>query len=380
MLDQKYILNKRNLIFFGFVTACAVIGAPLYVYHYGLSTVEIGLFLFFTAATGMSITIGYHRLFAHRAFEAHPILKYLVVFFGAGAFQESTLQWTSQHRNHHKYCDTDQDPYNIKQGFWYAHIGWLLWRKHNIDYSNVKDLEQSKLIVSQHKHFVEWAVVSGILLPTLIGGLFGHWLGGFLIGVAFRMTFVHHGTFMINSVCHYFGRASYDGIMSPRDHWLVALITYGEGYHSFHHRFPSDYRNGYKWFHFDPSKWTIRLLSCVGLTKNLKRASKFQILSANIIAERDCAQRSLARLSQHVQKPAFQALRDNYEGIKNLLHQWELRAKEHAEIRRQGLSKTSSLRQTAAKRVQEARIHFLKVQQQWSWIIEKPVLRLSFST
>ena len=98
------------------------------------------LTVFYTFATGMSITVGYHRLFAHRAFKAHPVLQFLVLFFGAGAFEMSALGWASQHRTHHKYVDTERDPYNIKQGFFYAHIGWMLFWIQPIDYSNSKGM------------------------------------------------------------------------------------------------------------------------------------------------------------------------------------------------------------------------------------------------
>jgi stearoyl-CoA desaturase (Delta-9 desaturase) len=334
----------------------------------------------FTFLTGMSITVGYHRLFAHKAFKAHPTLQLLAIFFGAGAFQESTLQWCSQHRQHHKYVDTDQDPYNIKQGFWYAHLGWLLFRRHNIDYSNVADLKANKVIDHQHEHYRLWGIVSGIALPILIGGLFGHWLGGAIFGVCARLTFVHHGTFMINSVCHFVGKATYDRESSPKDHWLVALITYGEGYHSFHHRFPSDYRNGVKWYHFDPSKWFIAGMSFLGATWDLKRATQFQIISAHLVAERDSVNRSITTLSQRARLIADEALKARYEGIKQLLHAWEFRVKEYGELRKQGLKKSDELRQLAAKRVQEARQNFRATQAQWARFIAQPPIQLAFAS
>ncbi|OGX05206.1 MAG: hypothetical protein A3G87_06835 [Omnitrophica bacterium RIFCSPLOWO2_12_FULL_50_11] len=368
------MINWRNCIFFFTVTAVAVIGVPVYIYVNGISAVEIGLFVFGTLATGLSITVGYHRLFAHRSFQASPIVHFLTLFFGAGAFQESVLQWASQHRQHHAFVDTERDPYNIKQGFFYAHMGWLLFRKHKIDYDNVKDLEKNRLVQHQHKHYVLWSVVSGLILPTFMGALMDHALGAFLIGVAGRITFVHHGTFMINSVCHWFGRPTYNDQESPRDHWLIALITMGEGYHSFHHRFPSDYRNGVKWYHWDPSKWVIRMMSFVGLAKGLKRASEFQILSATLVAEKESVEGLIARVTQKFSPAALETLKTHYDRIKFLLHQWEQRVKEHAEICGRGLRKSHELRRKALQRVQEARRQFLRVREEWSRFVVQPAI------
>jgi stearoyl-CoA desaturase (Delta-9 desaturase) len=375
---NKHIINWRNCLFFFFVTTLGVIAAPIYVWKNGISGVEIGLFAFFAFTSALSITVGYHRLFAHRAFQASSIIQFLCLFFGAAAFQESLLQWASQHRNHHKYVDTEQDPYNIKQGFFYAHMGWLLFRHHHVDYENVRDLEQNKMACSQRKHYEFWAIGSGIVLPTLIGALLGYPLGGFLIGFAARMTFVHQGTFMINSVCHYFGKPTYDHETSPKDHWVVALITNGEGYHSFHHRFPSDYRNGVKWYHWDPSKWIIWLLSKVGLTSGLKRADEFQILSARIVSDRDYLGHSINLMPQTLRTVSEEKLTTQYQKIKEFLHLWEKRVREHAELCKQGIAKSHAMRKNAFLNAQNARKQFFEAQDRWMKFIDRFVLTPQF--
>src|SRR3989338_3286557 len=105
---------------------------------------------FFMAMTGLSVTVGYHRLFAHVSFKAHPLVRFLVLFFGAAAFEQSALKWAALHRTHHQYVDTEPDPYNIKVGFFYAHVGWIMFWKHGVDYQNVKDLQKSRLLMHQH--------------------------------------------------------------------------------------------------------------------------------------------------------------------------------------------------------------------------------------
>jgi stearoyl-CoA desaturase (Delta-9 desaturase) len=272
--------NWFNILFIGANTVIGLIGAPLYIHRYGITAGEIALFLFFTFATGIAITAGYHRLFAHVTYKAHNLIRFIMLFFGAAAFQQSALAWSSQHRDHHAYVDTDRDPYNIKKGFFWAHMGWLIFGKFDFYYDNVDDLIRSKLVMHQARHYVLWGVVAGIITPVVIGAIMGHALGAFLISVCFRVTLVYHGTWCINSVCHMFGNASFDKESTARDHWLVALITFGEGYHNFHHRFPSDYRNGVRFYHFDPSKWFIFLLEKTGLAWDLKRVSRDRIRAA----------------------------------------------------------------------------------------------------
>jgi len=359
--------------------AVAVIGVPIYIYAYGVSASEIAIFAFWTVATGMSITVGYHRLFAHRTFKTNPVIIFLSLFFGAAAFEESVYQWASQHRDHHKYVDTERDPYNIKQGFFYAHIGWIIFRNHIIDYSNVKDLQQNKLIMHQHKHYVLWALVASVLLPAVIGVLTGHLLGALLIGVVARVTFVHHTTFFINSVCHYFGRPTYDIHVSAKDHWFVALLTNGEGYHSFHHRFPSDYRNGYKWYHWDPSKWLIALMDRIGFAKDLKRVSNFHILAARLTAEKEAVEYHLSNELHPIRNAASEILKGRYEQLKHALQTWEMHVKEYALLYNQLSNKSDAILKTAFERVQDARQQFLAVRNQWSRSIQQYLPSFSLS-
>ena len=156
METQVYSRPKliwRNILFFTFTTVTALIGCPLYIIHYGVSPSVIALTAFFMVATGMSITVGYHRLFSHVTYKAHPVVRFLLLFFGAAAFQQSALEWSSQHRDHHRYVDTDRDPYDIKKGFFYAHIGWLIFWEHVVDFDNAHDLAKDPIIQHQDKNY-----------------------------------------------------------------------------------------------------------------------------------------------------------------------------------------------------------------------------------
>lgn len=287
--------NPVNFFVFGGSLALALTALPRHAAQAGISRAEWLLFAGFVLATGFSITLGYHRLFSHRSFQASPAVRLFCLVFGAAALEESALLWASLHRDHHRFVDTDRDPYNIKRGFWYAHIGWMLFWRHEPDYKNVKDLMADPWIMRQHRHYAAWAIGSGVLLPLAIGFAIGRPWGVFLLTVAGRLALVHHSTFSINSICHTFGRATYDIDATARDHWLVAILTNGEGYHNFHHRFAGDYRNGVRWYHWDPTKWGIALLGRCGLARGLHRTSPQAIRMARAAAEQRLAERLALR-------------------------------------------------------------------------------------
>jgi stearoyl-CoA desaturase (delta-9 desaturase) len=276
----KRKLRWRGIIFLSVIHVVGIIGTPLYIYYRGITTPELALFLFFVVATGMSTTLGYHRLFAHRTFQTSAPVSFLLLLFGAATFEESALKWSSQHRQHHLFTDTEHDPYGVNKGFWHAHIGWILFWKHQVNYDNVNDLRRSRLVSHQHDHHAWWSVGGGIALPMLIAFWIGHPLGGFIMVVCLRMVIVFHPAFFVNSFAHTFGAKPYDRPTSARDNWFGALLTNGEGFHSFHHRFPNDYRNGIRWYDWDPTKWCIYVMSRLGLAWDLNRTPAQRIADA----------------------------------------------------------------------------------------------------
>lgn len=280
------------------------------------------LAFFYLFLTGLSITVGYHRLYAHKAFTINPILEWPIIFFGAANFQGSILEWASDHRKHHRYIDTDQDPYSIKKGFWFAHIGWLFKLDPSTrDFKNVKDLMQRKGIVLQHRFYNWIATFSSFILPAAIGYLWNDFWGGLLIAGAFRIVCNHHFTFSINSICHTFGKATYSDHMSAKDHWFTALFTYGEGFHNFHHQFPNDYRNGIRFYHYDPSKWLIRFFSMLGLAQNLKRVPDTKILKFRMLQE-EKNQQLFGSLDQKTQEFLIH-LHNKIDSILNMIEELE---------------------------------------------------------
>ena len=183
--------------------------------------------------------------------------------------------------------DSEDDPYSASRGFWYSHIGWILLEEENFtnDFSNVKDLQESKIIMWQHRNVFLIGAFSGLILPAIIGlaigGISGA-LGCFVWAGLARVVFVHHGTFLINSAAHIWGTQPYSEENSSRDSFWLAFLTFGEGYHNFHHTFQADYRNGHKWYHMDPSKWWIQSFKYLGLNTNLKSTPKHSIEIAKV--------------------------------------------------------------------------------------------------
>jgi stearoyl-CoA desaturase (delta-9 desaturase) len=302
----------------------AVTAVPVYVWFFGLDAFQVGLFVLMFLATGFSITVGYHRLFAHRTFEAHWLVRLAVLIFGAAAFENSVLLWSCEHRSHHKHVDHDDDPYCISHGLFHAHIGWLLFK---LDppppFDNVADLKKDPLVMWQHHHIHLIAAVVSFVLPAALGYLWGGWvsaLGGFLIGGIARVVAVQHSTFCINSLCHYLGDQPYSTKCSARDSWLMAIVTLGEGYHNYHHEFQHDYRNGVKPWHFDPTKWIIWTMSRIGLAKKLRRVPDEKIILAEL---HEAQQRLAANISGgKVNKAASAVVTTAYERLLDVEKNW----------------------------------------------------------
>lgn len=254
-------------------------------------------------AGGLSITAGYHRLFSHKAYKAAWPVQLFFVLFGSASFEGSVLDWCTDHRDHHRFTDTDKDPYSIKEGFWHAHIGWLLTldpKKRG--YNNVDDLKNNRLLRFQQRHYFKLSILMGFIFPMAIASLWGDPLSGLIIAGALRITLGHHGTFCINSLCHVLGKRTYSDTSSACDNWFSALLTFGEGYHNYHHKFPIDYRNGVRFYQYDPTKWLIRSLSFVGLASDLRRIPRYRIIQVTL----ETYERTRAGKSSHTMLDSLQ--------------------------------------------------------------------------
>ncbi len=262
-----------NVLFLTLTPLAAAIAVPWYVVTRGVTWVEIVACIVMWLATGLSITAGYHRLFAHRAFSAPAPVRALFAIIGAAAFENSVISWAAAHRFHHRFVDSDNDPYNPQEGFFYSHMGWIMVEgaKHD-DTSNVPDLWKDPILRWQHRYAIAIGAVVNLAATIAIGLLTGHMLGAFVFALLLRLVLTHHFTFLINSAAHMWGAQPYSTAHSARDNWLLSLFSFGEGYHNYHHTFQADYRNGPRLYNWDPSKWLIWLMARLGLVKNLRRS------------------------------------------------------------------------------------------------------------
>lgn len=268
-----------NLMVLGIPPLVTLIAVPWYGLTHGYDLFEWLWFLVLLSFCEMSITAGYHRLWSHKAYQAHPALRFIFALGGACALQNHCLIWAADHRRHHLYADNNEkDPYSAGLGFWYSHFGWMIRQYDSCkeDYSNVKDLFNDPVLVWQKRYYVPLTLLMNLGLPLLIGYIHGDIWGSLLLLGFLRLVLSQHFTYLINSAAHMWGSRHYDPKQSARDNGFIALLTYGEGYHNYHHTFAWDYRNGIKWYHYDPTKWFIKVCSWFKLTYNLRVCSKWR--------------------------------------------------------------------------------------------------------
>jgi stearoyl-CoA desaturase (delta-9 desaturase) len=319
----KPALIRINAAIFIGLPLAALLLVPAWGIYRGFDTFQWLWALAFLYLNGMSITGGYHRLWAHKAYEASPLLKWFYAFWGAGALQNSILIWASDHRRHHRHVDdNDLDPYSAGRGLWFSHMGWMLrqYRSNETDLSNARDLQRDPVVMWQHRHYVPLTLLMNLGLPLLLGIWHGDIIGTVLLVGLLRLVINHHVTFFINSLAHFWGSRPYTESNSARDNGFLAFLTYGEGYHNFHHIFQTDYRNGIRWWQWDPTKWMINLCSRLGLADNLNRVPDFKIQRALLDTE---FERARARLEKSQNSASLRAvLEREYQEFTESINQW----------------------------------------------------------
>lgn len=286
----RELLNEINwvsAIFLVVTPMLAVVLLPIYMYSNGWSWGLTAFLVVLYSISNLSITVCYHRYFSHRSFDVPVWVQVLFLLVASMAFQGSALRWSADHRRHHREVDTDEDPYTINKGFFHAHLGWMLFKDRHPDVDVIpRDLATNKWVQLQHKYYILIASFMGFIVPGILGWLFGFgFWPGVLVGGLTRIVLSQHSTFLINSAAHTFGNQPYTDKNTARDSFTMAVLTFGEGYHNYHHYFQADYRNGVRWYQWDPSKWVIASMAIVGLAKRLKKVSAEEILKARIAME-----------------------------------------------------------------------------------------------
>jgi stearoyl-CoA desaturase (delta-9 desaturase) len=317
--EENPRFNLTNTVFLLGSLLVALVGTPWYIVTHGLGWPETVTFLVMWLAVGVSVTAGYHRLFAHKTYQAAWPVRLFFLIFGAASLENSVLNWAADHRVHHAHVDEERDPYNIQKGFFWAHMGWIFFENEAPSQTVVRDLLEDPLVVWQDRwyKFLGFGVAYGI--PLVVGILVHNVLGCLLIGGLTRMVLSPHTTFFINSLCHMIGKQTYSQEHSARDSGIMAVLAFGEGYHNYHHSFPFDYRNGIKAWHFDPAKWTIWGLSRVGLASDLRRAPEAAILKAKVELQFEAAKERIEKAVSHARADAERRLQEAHAALQQAL-------------------------------------------------------------
>ena len=315
----------------------AAIITPWYLFTHQVSAPVWGVFGAFMVWTGISITAGYHRLLSHRAYKAHPIVKNFLLLGSTFAVQGSAFDWVSGHRSHHRHVDDRlEDPYSAKRGFFFSHMGWMLrnYPSGKFDYKNIPDLLKDRTLQIQHKYYGLWVAALNIGVVAAIGWLLGDVWGTLIIVGLLRLVLTHHFTFFINSLCHMFGNRPYTDTNTARDNFILAIFTWGEGYHNYHHFFQYDYRNGVKWWQYDPTKWLIAGLSKLGLTSELRTVDDATIKHAEVQMQFKAAQQQIDTATSsgidisHAMKSFQDRIKFEYGAFTQTVEEWQaLKAK-----------------------------------------------------
>lgn len=329
--------NWSGGLFLIIYQALLLVALPLYFYYYSVSLYTIlAAFLFFFLG-GFSITGGYHRLFAHKSYKTHPVIQAIYLFFGSTTIQGSALRWCHDHRLHHAFVDTERDPYTITKGFWYAHFLWMMEQPKEIDPKIVPDLMNNKMVMFQHRYEVLCMFGSNFLMWLLMGTLLNDFMGVFVIAIWLRLFVLHHCTWFINSLAHTWGDQPFSQEHTAVNNWIISLLTFGEGYHNYHHTFANDYRNGVRWYQLDPTKWIIWTLNKLGLAEGLKSVDMATIEKKIVIEHKHLLQDKIKdlwyvkkeELENKIQEISerllsetskFSELKEKYEALKQSTH------------------------------------------------------------
>jgi len=266
---------------------CLVL-AMVIAWNRGFGPLDLGLLVGMYLITGFGITIGFHRYFAHKSFDAPKPVVFILGILGSMAMQGPIFWWVATHRCHHQHSDEDLDPHSphapgdhgFLRSFWHAHMGWLFRPSTEPVSRYVPDLKAQPMLCWIDAHFIIWAI-AGIAIPALIGGLVTmSWWGaltGGLWGGVIRIMVEHHATWSVNSICHIWGSQPFESHDKSRNNPIVGVIALGEGWHNNHHAFPTSARHGLKWWQFDSSWLIIKTMEKLHLVSNVKTPSRERI-------------------------------------------------------------------------------------------------------
>lgn len=287
--QRRLTLVVTTLPFIGFLVAV------LNLWGSGLSIVDASIFMVAYAVSGLGITVGFHRLFTHKSFEAKPWVRHAFAISGSMASQGPVIRWVADHRRHHAFSDQVGDPHSphldegpgikgVLKGLWHAHMGWLFSDEQTSAQRWAPDLVKDPAMRTIDRLFPLWVAIS-FGAPPVVGffltGTAHGALTAFLWGSLARIFLLHHVTWSINSICHFYGKRPYETPDYSTNNWPLALISFGESWHNNHHAFPTSAVHGLSKGQIDMSGALIRLLQKLGMATNVKTVSQKQVTTKN---------------------------------------------------------------------------------------------------
>jgi stearoyl-CoA desaturase (delta-9 desaturase) len=257
--------RKVEVVLHVFVPPIGVLLAVRLLWERATSWGDIALLAALYVPVFMGMSVGYHRYLTHRSFKTYPAVKALLLVLGSMALQGHPILWVANHRKHHALSDRDGDIHSPVDGFFHAHLGWMM-KGYAADHRiYARDLHQDPLVVWISRQYVLWALLT-LAIPLMLGGWSGLLWGGFV-----RVFLVHHVTFSVASICHTFGTRPYRTRDRSGNVWLMGVLALGEGWHNNHHAFPRSAVHGLEWWQFDLSGLAIRLMERLGLVWDVQR-------------------------------------------------------------------------------------------------------------
>lgn len=286
-LERRITVTAVFLPFAGFLLAVWLMWGG------AVTPLDLGVLGVSYVLVGFGVTVGFHRLLTHRAFDAPPAVRATLAALGSMSVQGAVIHWVADHRKHHAYTDEEGDPHSphtgggtgwraVARGIWHSHMGWLFDRAERASASRfARDLKDDRVISTVDRLFPVWALL-GLALPFLAGwALSGGdlWAGATALvwGGLVRIFLLHHATWSVNSICHVYGKRPFETEDESRNNWAVGIVSLGEGWHQNHHAFPQSAKHGLARLQVDPSYLVIRGLEALGLATNVRRPSAAQV-------------------------------------------------------------------------------------------------------
>ena len=285
-LERQITVVAVVLPFIGFIAAIFLLWGG------AVTGLDLAILAVMYVLVGFGVTIGFHRLFTHRSFEAKPWLRGTLAILGSMSVQGAVIHWVADHRKHHTFTDEEGDPHSphthgepgwrgVLKGMWHSHMGWLFNDERSSARRFAPDLRKDPLIRKIDSLFPVWALL-GLAIPFVLGFALsgGNWVAGvtaFVWAGLVRVFLLHHATWSVNSICHMYGKQPFSTKDESRNNWAVALVSLGEGWHHSHHAFPTSARHGLQRLQFDPSYALIKLFEKLGWASDVKHPKPDQI-------------------------------------------------------------------------------------------------------